>query len=95
MMTRCALPPGSSIAGRVSIYLPRRSAPLHLVHHVAIGSEVRPLSSDRSSQMDALADHFTPCPIQNELEHQTADTYGHVQPERHEAAVEALDRYLA
>ncbi len=24
----------------------------------------------------------------------TADTYGHVQPERHEAAVEGLDRYL-
>jgi len=25
---------------------------------------------------------------------QTADTYGHVQPERHEAAVEGLDRYV-
>jgi len=25
---------------------------------------------------------------------QTADTYGHVQPERHEAAVERLDRYV-
>ncbi len=24
---------------------------------------------------------------------QTADTYGHVQPERHEVAVEGLDRY--
>jgi len=67
-MTRCALPPGSSIAGEVSIYLPRRRAPLHLLHHVAIGSKVRPLSSDRSSQMNALADHLAPCPIQNELE---------------------------
>jgi hypothetical protein len=26
---------------------------------------------------------------------QTADTYGHVQPERHKAEVEALNRYLA
>ena len=26
---------------------------------------------------------------------QTADTYGHVQPERHEAAVKALDAYVA
>ena len=25
---------------------------------------------------------------------QAADTYGHVQPDRHESAVEALDRYL-
>ena len=25
---------------------------------------------------------------------QTADTYGHVQPERHEAAVKGLDRYV-
>ena len=37
--------------------------------------------------------------VQQQLGHasisQTADTYGHVQPERHEAAVEALNRYLA
>jgi hypothetical protein len=26
---------------------------------------------------------------------QTADTYGHVQPDRHESAVNALDQYLA
>lgn len=26
---------------------------------------------------------------------QTADTYGHVQPDRHEAAINALDQYLA
>ena len=26
---------------------------------------------------------------------QTADTYGHVQPDRHEAAAAGLDRYLA
>ena len=36
--------------------------------------------------------------VQAQLGHasiaQTADTYGHVQPERHEAAVAALDRYL-
>jgi hypothetical protein len=25
---------------------------------------------------------------------QTVDTYGHLQPDRHEAAVEGLDRYL-
>lgn len=25
---------------------------------------------------------------------QTTDTYGHVQPERHEAAAAGLDRYL-
>ncbi len=35
--------------------------------------------------------------VQRQLGHasigQTADTYGHVQPDRHEAAVEALDRY--
>jgi integrase len=37
--------------------------------------------------------------VQQQLGHasisQTADTYGHVQPKRHEAAVEALNRYLA
>ena len=37
--------------------------------------------------------------VQRQLGHatiaQTADTYGHVQAERHDAAVEALDRYLA
>jgi integrase len=37
--------------------------------------------------------------VQQQMGHatigRTADTYGHVQPERHEAAVEALDRYLA
>ena len=37
--------------------------------------------------------------VQRQLGHasigQTADTYGHVQPERHEAAVAGLDRYLA
>jgi integrase len=37
--------------------------------------------------------------VQRQLGHasisQTADTYGHVQPDRHESAVEALDRYLA
>jgi site-specific recombinase XerD len=37
--------------------------------------------------------------VQRQLGHasigQTADTYGHVQPERHEAAVESLDRYTA
>ncbi len=36
--------------------------------------------------------------VQRQLGHasigQTADTYGHVQPERHEAAVENLDRYV-
>ena len=36
--------------------------------------------------------------VQRQLGHasigQTADTYGHVQPERHEAAVEGLDRYV-
>jgi len=36
--------------------------------------------------------------VQRQLGHasigQTADTYGHVQPERHEAAVERLDRYV-
>jgi integrase len=36
--------------------------------------------------------------VQRQLGHasigQTADTYGHVQPERHEAAVEGLDRYM-
>jgi len=26
---------------------------------------------------------------------QTADTYGHVQPDRHDAAAAGLDRYLA
>ena len=37
--------------------------------------------------------------VQQQLGHasigQTADTYGHVQPERHESAVEGLDRYLS
>ena len=37
--------------------------------------------------------------VQNQLGHAsimlTADTYGHVQPEKHESAVEGLDRYLA
>jgi integrase len=37
--------------------------------------------------------------VQQQLGHasiaQTADTYGHVQPNRHEAAVNALDQYLA
>lgn len=37
--------------------------------------------------------------VQQQLGHasisQTADTYGHVQPERHEAAVERLDRYVS
>ena len=36
--------------------------------------------------------------VQQQLGHasisQTADTYGHVQPERHEAAAAKLDRYL-
>jgi integrase len=36
--------------------------------------------------------------VQQQMGHatigQTADTYGHVQPERHEAAVTGLDRYL-
>jgi integrase len=36
--------------------------------------------------------------VQNQLGHatiaQTADTYGHVQPDRHEAAAAGLDRYL-
>jgi integrase len=36
--------------------------------------------------------------VQQQMGHatigRTADTYGHVQPERHEAAVEGLDRYL-
>ena len=36
--------------------------------------------------------------VQQQMGHatigQTADTYGHVQPERHEAAVVGLDRYL-
>jgi len=36
--------------------------------------------------------------VQRQLGHasigQTADTYGHVQPERHEVAVEGLDRYV-
>jgi len=35
--------------------------------------------------------------VQQQLGHasigQTADTYGHVQPARHESAVEGLDRY--
>jgi len=35
--------------------------------------------------------------VQRQLGHasigQTADTYGHVQPDRHEIAVEGLDRY--
>ena len=37
--------------------------------------------------------------VQQQMGHasigQTADTYGHVQPERHEAAAAGLDRYLA
>jgi integrase len=37
--------------------------------------------------------------VQQQMGHatigRTADTYGHVQPERHEAAVAGLDRYLA
>jgi integrase len=37
--------------------------------------------------------------VQGQLGHasiaQTADTYGHVQPERHEAAAAGLDRYLS
>jgi integrase len=37
--------------------------------------------------------------VQQQLGHasiaQTADTYGHVQPDRHEAAVIALDQYLS
>ena len=37
--------------------------------------------------------------VQQQLGHasiaQTADTYGHVQPDRHEAAVNALDQYLS
>ena len=37
--------------------------------------------------------------VQRQLGHasigQTADTYGHVQPERHESAVEGLDRYVS
>jgi integrase len=37
--------------------------------------------------------------VQQQLGHasigQTADTYGHVQPDRHEAAVAGLDRYLS
>src|SRR5262245_61240943 len=37
--------------------------------------------------------------VQRQLGHatigQTADTYGHVQPERHEEAVAALDRYVS
>lgn len=36
--------------------------------------------------------------VQNQLGHatiaQTADTYGHAQPDRHEAAVNGLDQYL-
>jgi hypothetical protein len=36
--------------------------------------------------------------MQGQLGHdtiaRTADTYGHVQPDRHEAAVNALDQYL-
>lgn len=37
--------------------------------------------------------------VQQQLGHatvgQTADTYGHLQPERHEAAAAGLDRYLS
>ena len=37
--------------------------------------------------------------VQQQMGHasigQTADTYGHVQPDRHEAAAAGLDRYLA
>jgi len=37
--------------------------------------------------------------VQQRLGHasiaQTADTFGHVQPDRHEAAVNALDQYLS
>jgi len=36
--------------------------------------------------------------VQQQMGHasigQTADTHGHVQPERHESAVTGLDRYL-
>ena len=37
--------------------------------------------------------------VQQQMGHatvgQTSDTYGHVQPERHESAVQTLDRYLS
>jgi integrase len=45
-----------------------------------------------------LEDHADLRWVQQQLGHatiaQTADTYGHVQPDRHESAVNALDQYL-
>lgn len=45
-----------------------------------------------------LEDGADPRWVQRQLGHatiaQTADTYGHVQPERHDGAVDGLDRYV-
>jgi integrase len=60
----------------------------------------RPYHSTRHTFATALLEAGTDMRwVQQQLGHasisQTADTYGHVQPDRHESAVEALDRYLA
>jgi integrase len=57
------------------------------------------MSDDLSAILETTAAERLATGVQQQLGHvsisQTADTYRHVQPERHEAAVEALNRYLA
>ena len=53
-----------------------------------MAKRIRPYHSTRHTVATALLEAGTSIS-------QTADTYGHVQPDRHESAVEALDRYLA
>jgi integrase len=57
------------------------------------------MSDDLSAILETTAAERLATGVQQQLGHvsisQTADTYGHVQSERHEAAVEALNRYLA
>jgi len=53
------------------------------------------MSDDVSAILETTTADRLATGVQQQLGHasisQTADTYGHVQPERHESAVEALD----
>ena len=57
------------------------------------------MSDDLSAILETTTAEHLATGVQQQLGHasisQTADTYGHVQPERHEAAVEGLDRYVS
>ena len=56
------------------------------------------MRDDLSGMLETTTAERLATGVQRQLGHasigQTADTDGHVQPERHEAAVERLDRYV-